>query len=84
MNIAITHWAVFDGWCASRNVDSLELPIDRFCNLVYYWVTRNMKEDDRDGFDRRLSRPVAGTGAQGIREASGAWSRESELAQFSR
>lgn len=75
---------MFDGWCASRNVNPLDLPVDRFCNLVYFWATQNMKDDTKADFDRFLSQPVAGSGAQGVREATGMWSRESELAQFSR
>lgn len=84
MFVALTRWAVFDGWCASRNVNPLDLPIDRFCNLVYYWAVRNMKDDAKADFDRHISQPVTGAGATAIREATGIWSRESELAQFSR
>lgn len=84
MSLAADRWQDLDGWCASRNVDSLELEIDRFVNLVYYWATRNMSEEDRQKFDRDLSKPVRGSAASQVEQATGKWSREAELAQFRR
>jgi hypothetical protein len=52
-------WPSFDGWCASRNVDHLELPWDRWLNLVYYFATRNASKEDKDSFDAALAEHVA-------------------------
>lgn len=49
---------MFDGWCASRSVDPLELPWSRFLNLVYYFITRNLDKDKKKEVDDILSRPA--------------------------
>lgn len=51
-------WPYFDGWCASRNVDHLELPWDRWLNLVYYFATRNASTEDKEKFDTEMSNRV--------------------------
>lgn len=71
-------WVQFDGWCAARGVDPSDLTIDRFCNLVYYWATRNMDEEKVTDFEARMT---AGVGAPEGR-LSRVWSRDEELAQF--
>lgn len=53
-------WPIFDGWCASRNVDHYALPWDRWLNLVYYFATRNASEEDRKKFDQAMNDHVAG------------------------
>lgn len=52
-------WPFFDGWCASRNVDHLALPWDRWLNLVYYFATRNASKEDRDKFDTAIAEHVS-------------------------
>lgn len=49
-------WPAFDGWCASQNVEPLELPWERFINLGYFFIIRNMDKKRRDEFDRHLER----------------------------
>lgn len=51
-------WPIFDGWCASRNVDHLELPWDRWLNLVYYFATRNASTEDKEKFDTEMDNRV--------------------------
>src|SRR5688572_3398233 len=51
-------WPHFDGWCASRNVEPMELPWDRWLNLVYYFATRNMSSDDKKEFDDTIAKSV--------------------------
>lgn len=51
-------WPIFDGWCASRNVEPMELPWDRWLNLVYYFATRNMSSDDKKEFDDTIAKCV--------------------------
>jgi len=52
-------WPLFDGWCASQNVDPLELPWDRCLNLVYYFATRNASKEKKQEFDAAMSKQVA-------------------------
>ena len=83
MGVALAHWSRFDGWCAARNVDPLALSVERFCNLVYYWATRNLKPDDVEKFDAALAAPPSGDQpSEQVSHASGAWSRDAELALF--
>lgn len=72
-------WARFDGKCASRGVDPLELPLDRLCNLVWHWITEHRKPDEVDRIEADLWRPPPGTEA-----SSGAWSASEELSAFTR
>lgn len=50
---------MFDGWCASQNVDPLELPWDRCLNLVYFFATRNASKEKKQEFDAAMSKQVA-------------------------
>jgi hypothetical protein len=50
---------MFDGWCASQNVDPLELPWDRCLNLVYFFATRNATKEKKQEFDAAMSKQVA-------------------------
>jgi hypothetical protein len=52
-------WPHFDGWCASRNVDSLSLPWDRWLNLVYHFATRNADKEERGKFDAAIADHVS-------------------------
>lgn len=72
-------WASFDGMLASKNVDPLLLPPDRFLSLVYWWATRNAENQSAiDKFDRRLWMPPKGQAAP----AGSPWSPEAETAAF--
>jgi hypothetical protein len=57
--------------------------VERFVNLVYYWATRGYDQEKRENFDAFLSKP-SGTGSDAVAQATGAWSRDSELEQFKR
>jgi hypothetical protein len=52
-------WPTFDGWCASQSIDSLDLPWDRWLNLVYYFATRNAATEDREKFDQAIAEYVS-------------------------
>jgi hypothetical protein len=49
---------MFDGWCASQNVDPLELTWDRCLNLVYFFATRNASKEKKKEFDAAMSQQV--------------------------
>jgi hypothetical protein len=52
-------WSYFDGWCASQNIESLDLPWDRWINLVYYFAVRNASTEDKEKFDQALAEHVS-------------------------
>lgn len=45
IEIALTNWTSFDGWCLSRGVDPLELPSRRFINSIWNWLTESMDDE---------------------------------------
>jgi hypothetical protein len=47
-------WPSFDGWCMEHGIDPWEIPADRWCNLVYYFATRNMDQKAREKFDGQM------------------------------
>ena len=51
-------WPLFDGWCASQNVDPLDLPWHRCLNLVYHFATRNASKEKKQEFDAAMSKQV--------------------------
>lgn len=79
--MALSNWADFDGWCAARNVDSLDLYPDRFVNLVYHWLRIGADEKRRDQIDRELEQPPAGE-TRAAHLDQGAWSADAEMAAF--
>jgi len=50
---------MFDGWCASQSVEPLQLPWDRFLNLVYFFATRNATKEKKQEFDSAMQRAVS-------------------------
>lgn len=50
---------MFDGWAASRDIDPVELPWDRFLNLVYHFAVRNATKERKQEFDSAINQAVA-------------------------
>ncbi len=49
-------WHLFDGWCAARGVDPLELTTPRFFDLVHFYLRQIVeKEEDRNRLDEQLT-----------------------------
>lgn len=57
IHVAIAGWPHLDGPAAQQGVDLLDLPLDRFCSVVYAWRLKHATEKDRDEFLRWLSAP---------------------------
>lgn len=76
---AQANWVMLDGWAMSRNIELESLDLNRFLNLVYYWLTRKA-EDEKElkKFDAKLYMPPKGVRA----EPGSPWSPESETAAF--
>lgn len=70
-------WPRYDGWLVSRNVDPLELPLDRFLNSVYFFVIKDAPEAEIRKFDIRLWVPPAG-----VVPTAGPWTAEAEAQSF--
>lgn len=77
IGVAVRDWHRFDGWCASRNVDPLTLPLDRLCNLVWYRLSEHRKPDEVERLEAELHRPHDGDDGD-----VGPWSADAELAAF--
>lgn len=75
---ALDRWADLDGWAASLNLPDLrDLPLERFCNLVWYWLTKDAEDPNEvDKFKTKLWQPPKGEVGQGP------WSAEAETAAF--
>lgn len=78
LSASVGEWGSFDGWAASRGVDPVDLPLDRYCNLVYFWLTQNAPPEKREEVDEMLYRDAEGKPS----EDSGPWAAEAELAAF--
>lgn len=74
------NWPTFDGICASQGFDPLELPWDRFLNLIHWFLTRNAGEaKDIEDWERHLWMPPVGVEAP----AGTPWSVESQESAMS-
>lgn len=80
VRIATDHWKDIDGWAVGRNLPPVQdLSVDRFCNFVWWWATRNVTEQaEKDKFEARLWRPPVG-----VVPDRGPWSAEAESGAFS-
>lgn len=78
---ALQHWDVIDGYAVGHNVpDVRTLPLDRFCNFIWWLSTRNANETDQAKARAQLWRPppvVPGKVATPIDPRS-PWSAENE------
>lgn len=48
-------WQHFDGWCASQNIDPLDLPSRRMISLMMYYFERDLDEEQREEFRTIIS-----------------------------
>lgn len=80
LSAAFDGWDSFDGWATSRlgGGDPLDLPLDRFINLIWYYLTKGATPESVEKFKARLWIPPKG--AEIPRESP--WSAENEMAAF--
>lgn len=78
MMLACDKWHDFDGWCAAKNVDPMDLNAARFVNLVEYWAKRGL---DKEGLQRFEDAMNAGIGVRRGQDRAG-FTRDEELAAF--
>lgn len=56
--VAIGRWAELDA--EYIHIDLMGLPPHRFCNLIYTWCLKHIKEDDREMWLMQLNQPLPG------------------------
>lgn len=70
---------MIDGWAAVSGSDPMQLPADRFLNLIYFWAVKELDQDDRFKLDTRLWMPPKGEAPA----PQSPWSAENEKKAFS-
>jgi len=82
---AANQWATIDGYAAGHAMKDIRtLPLERFCNFVWYLSTKNANEQEQAKAKAQLWRPpppVPGRPVEPIPKQS-PWSAESEGAAF--
>lgn len=48
IEIALTNWSSYDGWCLSKGIDPLELPSRRFVNSIWTWLSEGLDQEKLD------------------------------------
>lgn len=77
--IAVEHWRDLDGYAVGHNLPELDtMPLSRFCNFIWWWLTRNADQKERDKLERRIYMPP-----KGVAPTTGPWSAEAEKSAFS-
>jgi hypothetical protein len=77
---ALAHWELLDGYAVAHGMpDLMDLKIDRFCNYVYWMLTKGYSETDMASFRSRLWQPPIGE----IADVRSPWSAENENAALS-
>ncbi|QGZ16722.1 hypothetical protein PBI_DEWDROP_75 [Microbacterium phage Dewdrop] len=80
--IALQHWADLDGYAVGHNMPNLRsLPLDRFCNWLWWMLTRNSNEQEREKTRAKLWRPPPSH--VGDIDKRSPWSAENEMKAFS-
>lgn len=77
---AVDDWQAFDGFAASQGLPDLEeMSPARFCNLVWWWLIRNVADPiDVDKVRARLWQPPKGV----VPTPESPWSAENESKGF--
>lgn len=72
--LARDNWNEIDGWAVSQQIEILDLTTDRFCNLLWWYATRNAEDpSDVKRFEARLWQPP-----KGVVPTSGPWEAQAE------
>lgn len=76
---AAFYWEAFDGELASRGVDPLSLPFDRFLNAVYAFMISELRnlggmqpvslDEAKNKLDADLAKPIPGRRQRRVSEA---------------
>lgn len=81
VQIAREHWADLDGYAVGHGVpDPRKLPLDRFCHWVWWMLSRNSSDSDREKLRAKIWRPPLNLDHP--IEARSPWSAENETKAF--
>ena len=59
---AYSEWDYIDGFCLGHGIDLEKLPLNRFCSVMWWILTRNAgEENDAEKLKRELWMPPKGT-----------------------
>lgn len=73
----VRDWQMLDGYAVSHGLPDLrETGLDRVCNFVYWWLTRNADQSGLDKFKAKLWMPPKGVEP----DARSPWAPENENA----
>lgn len=79
--IAQQHWADLDGYAVGHGMPDLyTLPLERFSNWVWWMLTRNSNEAEKQKIRAKLWQPPADH--KGPIDARSPWSAENEMKAF--
>jgi hypothetical protein len=78
------HWWDLDGWAVENHVDLLDLPLHRFCALLYHRMSANLEEKDRMALDSQLFAPTLEDDLDDPQAAPPGWSDAETAAAFTR
>lgn len=79
--IAEAHWPDLDGYAVGHNMPPLDsLPLGRFCNWLWWMLTRNANEQEKEKIRAKLWRPPPAH--EGPIDKRSPWSAENEMKSF--
>lgn len=68
-----------DGFAVAHNIDLDVLSLSRFCNFIWWWLTREASSNEVEKFKTRLWRPPKG---EVVTHKESPWSPENENSAF--
>lgn len=82
--IARQNWQDLDGYAVGHNMPDLrKLPLDRFCNWLWWMMTKNAKnEQEREKLRAKLWRPPPDLKGTAPIDKRSPWSAENEMKAF--
>lgn len=78
---AIANWEQINGECIYRGIKPLKLSPPDFCDLVQFFITRNMDQKEQDAYGRKLWMPPPGVEPE---DDNPYWGVEAEMRDFER
>jgi hypothetical protein len=75
--IATNNWWLFNGYCQVNGFNPFKSDFADFCDVAYYWMSRNLDEAEQAKLDEMLGTPPLGD----ISDAPG-WSVEEQMDAF--
>ena len=78
LGLALDSWSRFEGWATARGLDTDDMDLGRFANLVQFWATEGAESEAALAkFEAALWRPPVG-----VVPDRGPWSPEAENKAF--